>query len=365
MANILIVDDKDYNLKAYKLALDDAGLGANIITAKDENEAQKILAEKIPIDVIITDLCMLEEQGGIDVLRYAKENDPLIMVIIITAFEKILDRYKAYDLGAFDCLTKGAAGIKTEQEIVVKTKAALRFRELALSQIEYQNKMSFLKRYFDPRVFDIIDQNPDLLNIKSKTLTIGFWDIRGFSKLCEVLKAHPKLIAGFLKEFFKGASEIIFNNNGVLDKFIGDAVMAIWGALNGSADEGRDEAANAINAAVELRGHFNRVKENWMEQWKLYTPHTIEIDLGCGIHTGETLIGNVGTDIRDQFTVLGPHVNFAQRIESRANKGKILISASTKVRIESKYEVNLIETIDDVKNIPGTFEIYEVIKRKE
>ncbi|MEW6006666.1 MAG: response regulator [bacterium] len=166
-------------------------MGWSILTAKNENEAQKILTETQPIDVIITDLIMLSEQSGMDVLRLAKQKDPLVMVIILTAFEEKLDRFKAFEMGAFDCLSKGVPEVKTIQEIIVKTKTALSFRDLAFNQIEYQKKLAFLKRYFDPKVFGVIDKNPDLLSIQSRTLTVVFWDIRGFSALCETLKAHP------------------------------------------------------------------------------------------------------------------------------------------------------------------------------
>ena len=364
MANILIVDDKEDNLKAYKLALEDAELGWNILTAQNETEAQKILAEIHPIDVIITDLVMLSEQSGMDVLRLAKEKDPLAMVIILTAFEKKLDRFKAFEIGAFDCLSKGVPGVKTGQEIIVKTKIALGFRELALNQIEIQKKLTFLKRYFDPKVFGAIERNPELLNIQSRTLTVVFWDIRGFSTLCEILKAHPTLIAGFLREYFKVASEIIFRHQGVLDKFIGDSVMALFGAINGKDPDGRQDAISAIKAAIEMKECFLQVLSNWMERWILYAPQQIDIGLGCGIHTGETLVGNVGTETRNHFTALGPHVNFAQRIESIAGKEQILVSASTKARVSDHFELKKINTVNDVKNIPGSFDIFEVIKSK-
>lgn len=148
MANILIVDDKDYNLKGYKLALEDAGLGAKIFLANNEIEAKKILCEDHDIDVIITDLMMMSESGGIEVLLAAKERDPLIMVIIVTAYEKKLDRYRAFELGAFDCLEKGTPGVKTEQEIVAKTKNAIRFRETAINLIQSQKKLDILTKKF-------------------------------------------------------------------------------------------------------------------------------------------------------------------------------------------------------------------------
>lgn len=307
---------------------------------------------------------MLTEQGGIEVLHLAKQKDPLVMVIILTAFEQKLERHKAFEMGVFDCISKSTPGINTGEEIVVKTNIALNFRELALNQIENQKRLAFLKRYFDPNVFEVIEKNPELLRPKKGILTIVFWDIRSFSALSEALKAHPDLIASFLKEYFKIASEVIFKHHGVLDKFIGDCVMALFGALNGNDQEGRHDAINAVRAAIEMKESFIQIQKKWIEQWTLYTPQNIEIGLGCGIHTGEAIVGNMGTDNRDHFTAIGPHVNFAQRIESRADKGQILISACTKARISDYFELTKIDTFKDVKNIPGSFDIFEVVKPK-
>ncbi|MBA7591222.1 Adenylate cyclase 2 [subsurface metagenome] len=364
MANILIVDDRGDILKSYKLGLEDAELGWNIFTAKNENEAKTVVTEQ-QIDVVITDLVMLTERSGMNVLRLAKDKDPLMMVIIVTAFDKKLNRYQAFELGAFDCIAKNTPGVKTIDEIIFKTKTALQFRELAITEIENQRKVTFMKRYFDPKVFRIIEEKPDLLNIQKRALTIVFWDIRGFSGLCEILKEHPTLISGFLREYFQMSSEAIFNNGGVLDKFIGDAVMALFGAFNSKEDRGKNDAINAVNSAIYMKERFKELFDRWMKEWELYTPQTIEIGLGCGIHTGEALVGNVGTETRDQFTALGPHVNFAQRIESRAEKGQILISTTTKARVVGKFRLKKVDTISEVKNIPGEFDIFEVVKHKK
>src|SRR5688572_13284474 len=126
--NILIVDDKKYNQEAFKMALDDASIAANIFLASNENEAKTILDAQV-IDLIMTDLIMLHEASGIELLAAAKAKDPLIMVIIVTAYEQKLDRSKAFELGAFDCIEKGTPGVKTENEIIFKTRNALRFRD--------------------------------------------------------------------------------------------------------------------------------------------------------------------------------------------------------------------------------------------
>ncbi|MBI4905601.1 MAG: adenylate/guanylate cyclase domain-containing protein [Acidobacteria bacterium] len=95
----------------------------------------------------------------------------------------------------------------------------------------------------------------------------------------------------------------MFEHSVVLDKFIGDGVMALFVPQN-HGDEGKEDAKNAVCAAVKMDDEFNKLR--------------------CSMHTGEALAGNVGTDFRHQFTALGPHVNLAARIERSANSGQIL-----------------------------------------
>jgi adenylate cyclase len=359
MAAILIVDDEAENLKALERELNDRSPSWKVHTASSESDAIVIMNQN-RIDAIITDLKMASDQSGMEVLRQAKSRDPLMMVIMITAFEKLLDRYRAFDLGAFDCVQKNTPGIIAAEEIFVKTQAALRFRELALQQVENERRLTFLRRYFDPRIFGVLANSPDLLTVQNRVITIVFWDIRGFSRLCESLKAHPTLIAGFLQEYFKLAAETIFHHHGVLDKYIGDGVMGLFGALNHKPDEGRQDAIHAVGAALALKNRFEDLLAKWTEQFTLYTPDTIAIGLGCGMHTGEVLVGNVGTDLRDQYTALGANVNLAQRIEARSGAGQILITASTHTLVKDHFELADAGVVSDVKYISGNFRVFAV-----
>ena len=357
MDRVLVVDDEKENREALKLALGDANPDWVILTASNEVEGKRIIEEQLnqgePIDVVLTDLVMETEESGMNILQEARRIDPLIMAILFTAKEKSLDRFAAFDYGAFDVVEKNIRGTSAVREINIKTRAALRYRE-------WSQRINFLRRYFDPKVFETIERDPSVLSLGARTLTISFWDVRGFSLLCEILKAHPTLIAGFLKDYCDVAAHIIFQHGGILDKFIGDGVMALFGVLNHKDDEGKADALAAVTAAVELNDKYPEVVQRWMPQWKLYTPQNIEIGLGCGIHSGEVLVGNVGTDFRDQFTALGPHVNFAARIEGRAKSGQILLSQSTAIRIEPSVLISPAGQIDDVKNIPGEFKLFSV-----
>ncbi|MDB5388910.1 MAG: cyaB 1 [Planctomycetaceae bacterium] len=358
MARVLIVDDEKENRDALKRALGDENPDWQIYLAKSDTEGLKKLREQLakgePIEIVLTDLVMQSEQSGMNMLQEARKIDPFVMSILFTAKEKSLDRYAAFDYGAFDVVEKTIRGITAVREINIKARAALRYRE-------WSQRINFLRRYFDPKLFDAIENDPSILDLSQRTVTICFWDIRGFSYLCEILKAHPTLIAGFLKEYCDAAAQTVFRHGGVLDKFIGDGVMALFGVLNHKDDNGVEDAGNAVQAALELRVRFEHVVGKWMDQWKLYTPQTIAIGLGCGMHTGEALVGNVGTDFRDQFTALGPHVNFASRIEGRATHGQILLSQSTESRVRSEFELKPAGTIEDIKNIPGEFQLFEAL----
>ncbi len=137
--------------------------------------------------------------------------------------------------------------------------------------------------------------------------------------------------------------------------------MAIFGSLNGRDKEGVEDAGFAAQAALELNKKFSNLLSQWVERWKLYSAQVIEIGLGCGLHTGECLVGNVGTEIRDQYTALGPDVNLASRIEARTAKGQILVSSTTHARLSKKFNFKDGDIIADIKNIPGDYKLYELI----
>jgi class 3 adenylate cyclase len=357
MPRILIVDDEEANREALKLAIADVNPDWTVYTAQNENEGREIIAQQLEqgerIDVVLTDLVMANEQSGISMAQEARKLDPLVMTTLFTAKEKAVDRISALESGVFNIVQKNMIGTSAVREILTATRAALRYRE-------WSQRINFLRRYFDPRMFEMIESKPALLAMQARIVTIVFWDVRGFSKLCEILKAHPTLISGFLQEYCAVAAKNVFDHNGLLDKFIGDGVMALFGVLDCKNDEGRSDAVSAVKAAIELRVRFEQLTKSWIPRWKLYTPHSIEIGLGCGIHTGEVLAGNVGTDFRDQFTALGPNVNFASRIENRSTSGQILISQSTAERVRCDFQLEPAGEINDIKNIVGRFSLFQV-----
>ena len=106
-----------------------------------------------------------------------------------------------------------------------------------------------LIRYIDPIILETFN-DPNLDIFRNKVLSIVFWDISGFSYLCELLKNEPYLIVGFLREFFNEADNIIHKYNGILDKFMGDGIIAIFGFKDNNTDENTKSTLGALNSAI-------------------------------------------------------------------------------------------------------------------
>lgn len=221
-----------------------------------------------------------------------------------------------------------------------------------------------LIRYVDPIILETFN-NPNLDIFRNKVLSIVFWDISGFSRLCELLKNEPYLIVGFLREFFNEADNVIHKNNGILDKFIGDGIIAIFGFRDNNTYENIKSVLDALNSAIELTNCFDKIKNEWIKIWKDQFDLNIEnIYLKCGINTGETLVGKINTEKRDQFTVFGSTVNLAKRLEERSEKNQIIVSEETKDIIENKFILKEISVkpYHKIKGFEHIKKYYEVLK---
>ena len=258
---------------------------------------------------------------------------------------------------------------KYEDEMNIKEridhiKQVFTYDNVKLKQEEQQDIASTLSRYEDPVIREGYYHH-ELETIHNRILTIVFWDISGFSNLCNILKNEPHLIVEFLQEYFSTANKIIHKHSGILDKFIGDGIMAYFGYKD-SDDDGTEGAINSIKAAFELQKSFEEIKSEWIEIWKRQFHHKVTtIDLKCGINTGETLIGKLSTIERDQFTAFGPTVNLASRLEGRAEDNQIIISENTKNKIEYKNKFKLKTIMVDPNHKIKAFEYidryYEVL----
>jgi adenylate cyclase len=177
--------------------------------------------------------------------------------------------------------------------------------------------LSNFQRYFAPNVAaQIVSQvgSVKLGSGEKRPVVIFFSDIRGFTPMAE--KMGPDEITTLLTQYFTEMVEIIFEHGGTLDKFIGDAIMAIWGAP--IAHE--DDASRAIAAAIEMQQVLAELNQKWTGEGRQ------PVNIGIGINFGEVFAGNIGSERRLEYTVIGDAVNTASRLCDKAGPGEILIS---------------------------------------
>ena len=235
------------------------------------------------------------------------------------------------------------------------------------NSVEFKKMHTSLEKYVDPVVLEQI-RDPELVTMQNKILTIEFWDISGFSVLCETLQFHQELVVAFLREFCSEAATIIHKYDGVLDKFIGDGIMAFYGFKDTNVnDKGKKGAISAVNAALELRDFFEEIKVDWIDLWKsrLSQKEEISIHLRCGMNTGNVLVGLILTEKRDQFTTIGTNVNLASRMEGVATEDQIIVSPSTKMQIEGIFNFRSIPIKRKIKGFENIAECYEVLSKRD
>jgi adenylate cyclase len=175
---------------------------------------------------------------------------------------------------------------------------------------------SNFERYFAPNIAAEIAQQDTVVPLGGdrRPITILFSDIRGFTAMAESM--GPDAIAQLLTEYFSEMVEIIFEHGGTLDKFVGDAIMALWGAPMAHADD----PDRALRAAVAMQRGVARLNQHWALAGRP------EIGVGIGINYGEVFAGNIGSHRRLEYTVIGDAVNVANRLCSEAGPGEILVS---------------------------------------
>jgi len=226
--------------------------------------------------------------------------------------------------------------------------------------LEYRHRQQALAmfgRFLDPQVvYKLLEEDalsPEQLN-KKQMITVLFSDIRGFTQLAE--KSSAEAIVHLLNQYFNQQVVIIFEHHGTLDKFIGDCIMAFWGAP--IKNEPSLDAVAAVNAALMM--------EEQLLLFRQTLPADLQdFDMGIGIHTGECIVGMIGADLRVDYTVIGDTVNLASRIEGMTkNNARILVSEQTKDLTSHAFDFSY-QGEHQVKGRQGNVKLYQPTKREK
>ena len=237
------------------------------------------------------------------------------------------------------------AGTETTTKLFMEEKRAKEIRALFSS-------------YVSPKIVETLINNPEKARLggERRVATILFSDIIGFTTLSERLP--PEDVVTMLNEYYLEMAGIIFEWDGTLDKFVGDEIMAIWGA---PLDQ-PDHAERAVRCALNMSDRLNHLQAIWREQGRAV------VDCGIGLNTGEVLIGNIGlVGKKMDYTAIGNHVNIAARVEklTREYQSRILITDGTYNEVSALIESGKIPNVEvrelDAVKVKGKDELVKII----
>ena len=222
-------------------------------------------------------------------------------------------------------------------------------KEFSLKQ---QIKKQF-EHYLAPAMVKKLQKDPSLLRLGGETriMTFMFSDIRGFTPISEKYKGNPEGLTKLINRFLTRMTDIIIKNGGTIDKFMGDCIMAFW---NAPIDD-PDHEENAVQAAIEMQEELKLLNA------ELTKENLPNINIGIGINTGEALVGNMGSNQRFDYSVIGDAVNLASRLESSSKTlGKTLVIGEETVKAAKlNYEFDYVDKIT-VKGKTEEIKVYTI-----
>lgn len=235
--------------------------------------------------------------------------------------------------------------ITSQAIMALENVLAMREREQAV------RLRTLFEQYVAPEVAEfLINREERMIDVgEIRNLTVLFADIRNFTGLVQHIS--PEELRLFLNQFFELFTNIIFSARGTLDKFMGDAALVLFGApvpIDNPAE-------SAVAAAVDILRGFEALRLKWAES----SPWFLNVGIGVGISMGEVYLGNVGSEKRLDFTVIGTNVNIAQRLASETNSGQILITESVNRAVAEKFSI-VKEGARQLRGLDQSIQIYSV-----
>jgi adenylate cyclase len=347
-AKILVVDDTPDNLFLMTALLEDE---YEVITASSGQEALQIAQSDAAPELILLDI-MMPEMDGYEVMRRLRNNSATsgIPVIFLTALTSIEEEQFGLDLGAVDYITKPISPPVVLARVHTHLERSGNARRLqALSEK--------LGRYLAPQVYkSLFDGSRDAeIRTQRKKLTVFFSDIKDFT--ASTTKWQPEDITFLLNSYFSEMSKIAQEYGGTLDKFIGDAMMIFFG--DPESQGVKEDALQCVKMAMAMQRRMAELQILWRE---MGSDKTFQVRMG--INTGYCDVGNFGSDLRMDYTIIGSEVNAAARLEQAADPGGILISSETYALVRDEIVAAEQEPLR-VKGFAEPIEAYAVQEEAE
>ena len=325
---VLVVDDDPVNRAILVGSLEAQGHAAEV--ASDGREALRKLREG-SFDVVLLDLVM-PVLDGFEVLRTMKEDERLrtLPVIVVSGLEEMESVVRCIEMGAADFLAKPFDPVLLRARLK-SSLAAKRFQDVVdahvaeiealAEQLKLRNRFiqETFGRYLSDAVVAGILESPDGLRLggEKRTVTMLMSDLRGFSSIAERLA--PEQVVRLINNYLGTMADVILAWDGTIDEFIGDSVLGFFGAPVSREDDAR----RAVACALDMQKGMERVNDRNLDEG------LPAVEMGIAVHTGDVVVGNIGSEKRAKYGAVGSHVNLTARIESYTCGGQVLISERT------------------------------------
>jgi GAF domain-containing protein/class 3 adenylate cyclase/ActR/RegA family two-component response regulator len=320
--SILVVDDNP-DLRTYVSEILRRN-GYQVQTSRNGYEGHRLAKEIIP-SLVITDL-MMPLVSGLEMIQMIRSEEKLkgIPIILLTAKVDEETRIEGTEHGADAYLAKPF----NDRELLaeVRNLLALKQNERRILELNTYLTESVLKRFL-PAVLVQKAAAGDLaldLRPEPRLITVLFSDIVGFTQLANTLRSRR--VAELLNEYLEAMTKAVFVNGGTVDKFMGDAILALYGAPEELTPN--EQVRRAINTARAMHRSLDQLNQRWREQGVFDGDKQNGVQFRCGIHQGTAVVGMFGGAQRADYTAIGPSVNIAARLQSAAVPGTILVSAA-------------------------------------
>lgn len=343
MAKILVADDETdlETLIKQKFRQKIREKEYEFVFAINGNDALEKIKEHPDIDIVLSDINM-PEMDGLTLLGKLAESNPLIKSVIVSAYGDMDNIRVAMNRGAFDFITK-PINFEDLNITMQKTISHVTHIRETLRAVKENN---ILKMYVDETVLNFMgsrEYESSIMANETLDASVAFIDICSFTSISE--KESPDIVVKLLNDYFDIIVKEIIAQNGYIDKFIGDAIMAVF--------RGEYHLDRALDACLAVRDKINNLPKGESG----FTP-----DVSIGINSGEMISGNIGsvTLKRLDYTVIGDTVNTAQRLQSVAGPGQIVINSSCYEKIKESFNCKEVGEVS-LKNKSNPEIVYEVM----
>ena len=324
-----------------------------VLQAASGKEMLAIL-ENQDVDLILLDLILPEMDGHELLDRLKRHKEWRAIPVIVVSGNKDTDRViRCIEAGAEDYLFKPFNPVLLQARINAGVERKRWHNREQRYREELEKNHRFIRnvfgRYLSEEIVSTLLENPDGLDLGGvqRKVTVLMADIRGFTSIAEGLP--PQRVVKLLNNYLGAMSEIIMDHNGTVDEFIGDAILAIFGAPISR----EDDTDRAINCALAMQAAMDDINKLNKEA------NLPEIEMGISLNTGTVVAGNIGSEKRTKYGVVGHTVNQTARIEEHCPAGAILISESTLKDSKALLSIGNSQTIQ-AKGILKAFEIFEL-----